>query len=65
MMTGSRSAPYARLHDPRRPAAGNGELLRVSGATPRATGAEKRKKLHRLVDDPAIAELTLAGDETI
>ena len=42
------------------PAAWNEDLLQVSGATLRAAGAEERKKLHRLGDDPRVATLVLA-----
>jgi hypothetical protein len=47
------------------PAAWNEELLRVSGAMPRAADPAERKKLHRLGDDPAIATLTVAEGETV
>src|SRR3954454_25205072 len=40
------------------------DLVAVTGATVREADAEARKKLHRLGDDPVVATLHVAGEET-
>ena len=47
------------------PAAWKEELLEVTGAIPRATDPEERKKLHGLGEDPAIVTLTVADGEPV
>lgn len=47
------------------PAAWKEALMQVTSATTREPTADERKRLHRIGDEPVLAQLTLAGGSTV